>query len=129
MPDCGRQFQNYFPEPINSTVFLNLIAEQEMMLEIERLNSRKACGPDNIGAKVIRLCPRILANDLTRIFNNSIEKCEYTSELKTAKVIAFFRKVETYNPNNYRPISLLSCFNKLFEKLLCKRLVSFLARR
>ena len=98
------------------------------MLEINRLNPRKACRPDNRGAKVIRLCPRICANNLTRIFNNSFEKCEYPSELKTSKVIAFFKKVETYNPNNYRPVSLLSCFNKLFEKILCKRLVSFLAR-
>ena len=98
------------------------------MLEINRLNPRKACRPDNRGAKVIRLCPRIFANNLTRIFNNSFEKCEYPSELKTSKVIAFFKKVETYNPNNYRPVSLLSCFNKLFEKILCKRLVSFLAR-
>ena len=98
------------------------------MIEIKRLNTRKACGPDNIGAKVIQQCPRIFANNLTRIFNNSIGKCEYPSELKIAKVIALFKKGETYNPNNYGPISLLSCFNKLFEKLLCKRLVSFLAR-
>ena len=27
MPDCGRQFQNYLPEPINSTFFLRPIAE------------------------------------------------------------------------------------------------------
>ena len=128
MPDCGRQFLNYLPEPINSTFFLRPIDEEELMIEIKRLNPRKACGPDNIGAKVIQLCLRTFANNLTRIFNNSIEKCEYPSELKIAKVIALFKKEETYNPNNYRPISLLSCFNKLFEKLLCKRLVSFLAR-
>ena len=28
MPDCGGQFQNYLPEPIYSTFFLNLIAEK-----------------------------------------------------------------------------------------------------
>ena len=46
--------------------------------------------------------------------------------LKVAKVIALFKKGDKYQPDNYRPISLLSCFNKIFEKLLCKRLVKFL---
>ena len=46
--------------------------------------------------------------------------------LQVAKVIALFKKGDKYQPNNYRPISLLSCFNKIFVKLLCKRLVKFL---
>ena len=46
--------------------------------------------------------------------------------LKVAKVIALFKKGDKYQLNNYRPISLLSCFNKIFEKLLCKRLVKFI---
>ena len=45
--------------------------------------------------------------------------------LKVAKVIALFKKGDKNQPNNYRLISLLSCFNKIFEKLLCKRLVKF----
>ena len=45
---------------------------------------------------------------------------------KVAKVVASFKKGDKYQPNNYRQISLLSCFNKIFEKLLCKRLVKFL---
>ena len=46
--------------------------------------------------------------------------------IKVAKVIALFKKSDKYQPNNYRPISLLSCFNKIFEKLLCEWLVKFL---
>ena len=51
---------------------------------------------------------------------------EYPVQLKIAKVIALYKKGDKYNPGNYRPISLLSCLNKLFEKILCKRLVRFL---
>ena len=43
-------------------------------------------------------------------------------------MIALLNRGEKFKPNNYRPISLLSCFNKLFENLLCKRLVTFLGR-
>ena len=46
--------------------------------------------------------------------------------LQVAKVIALFKKGDKYQPNNYCPTSLLSCFNKIFVKLLCKRLVKFL---
>ena len=51
-------------------------------------------------------------------------KGEYPTRLKIAKVIALYKKGEKYSPGNYRPISLLSCLNKMFEKLWCKRQIS-----
>ena len=47
-------------------------------------------------------------------------------ELKIAKVIALYKKCVKYDPNNYRPISLLKLFDKILEKILCRRLVSFI---
>ena len=35
-----------------------------------------------------------------------------------AKVIPIFKSDDERDPNNYRPISLLSCFNRIFEKLV-----------
>ena len=49
-------------------------------------------------------------------------KGEYLTQLKIAKVIALYEKGAKYIPGYYRPISLLSCLNKIFEKLLCKRI-------
>ena len=46
--------------------------------------------------------------------------------MKIAKVIALFKGGIKSNPNNYRPISLLSHFDEIFVKILCKRLVTFL---
>ena len=46
--------------------------------------------------------------------------------LKIAKVIAIHKKGSTDNPSNYRPITLLSAFSKIFEKLMHKRLYNFL---
>ena len=68
----------------------------------------------------------IFAENLCLIYNKAIEIGKYPMALKVAKVIALFKKGDKNQPNNYRPISLLSCFNKIFEKLLCKRLVKFL---
>ncbi len=47
---------------------------------------------------------------------------------KIAKIIPIFKKGERWDPNNYRPMSLLSCFEKIFERLLAKRIISFLKR-
>jgi len=45
--------------------------------------------------------------------------------LKIAKVILIHKKGDMCSPTNYRPISLLSIFNKLLEKLAYKRLYGF----
>ena len=42
------------------------------------------------------------------------------------KIIPVFKNEDEFDPNNYRPISLLSVFNLIFEKLMYKRLKSFI---
>ena len=75
---------------------------------------------------IIQSCPVIFADNLTLIFNKAIEIGEYPTLRKIAKVIQLFKKGEHHHANNYRPISLLSSFNKLFEKMLCKQIRNFL---
>ena len=50
----------------------------------------------------------------------------FPSLLKTAKVIPVFKKDSKLDYSNYRPISLLSNIEKILEKLMCKRLHTFL---
>ena len=49
-----------------------------------------------------------------------------TDSLKLAKVIPVFKKGDRTQAGNYRPISLLTVFDKILEKLMCKRLCNFL---
>ena len=42
------------------------------------------------------------------------------------KIIPVFENEEELDPNNYWPISLLSVFNRIFEKLMYEQLKSFI---
>ena len=50
----------------------------------------------------------------------------FPSVLKIAKVVPVFKKDSKFNYSNYLPISLLSNIEKMFEKLMPKRLYTFL---
>ena len=58
-------------------------------------------------------------------FNLAINKGIYPDNLKVAKVIPIFKKGEQTSVNNFRPISILSPINKIFEKLLYSRLIKY----
>ena len=121
-------FKKYLPPSTLNSFVLSHIMHEEIIREIKNLNSKKAIGPDGIGAKIIKLCPPIFADNLMKIFNRSIDLGEYPSDMKIARVIALFKKGNHSEPENYRPISLLSCFNKLFEKLICIQLKDFIEK-
>ena len=57
-----------------------------------------------------------------------MKKGEYPNLLKIAKVLPIFKKGSKSQVSNYRPISVLSCINKIFEKILAKRIYSFLEK-
>ena len=126
IPNISNGHLTFLADRVNNTFFLSPTSSEEIEREIKNLNTRKSSGPDNIGAKVLKLCPEIFAKLLSTIYKKSMEMGEYPTQLKIAKVIALFKKGQKTQPNNYRPISLLSCFDKIFEKILSKRLVKFL---
>ena len=65
---------------------------------------------------------------LTMLINKSIEYGTYPSKLKLAKVIPIYKSGDESDPSNYRPISLLSIFNRIFEKMMYNRLKSFIEK-
>ena len=60
------------------------------------------------------------------IINQSFITGKYPDALKISKVIPIHKSRDTCDLNNYRPISLLSIFDKIMEKLMHKRLYEFL---
>ncbi len=67
-----------------------------------------------------------LFNPLRHIINRSLETGYVPQQFKIAKVIPLFKAGDRSLPDNYQPISLLSCFTKILEKAVGRRLVSFL---
>ena len=122
----GKSFNTYLKNKVSQTMFLSPIQESEITLEISKLNDRKSPGPDNISPKILKACDPHLRKPLTEVFNYSFLTSSYHSKLKIAKVIALYKKNSTFLPENYRPISLLSCLDKIFEKLIHKRLMEFI---
>ena len=52
----------------------------------------------------------------------------FPSVIKTAKVVPVFKNNSKLDYSNYRPISLLSNTEKILEKLMYKRLYTFLKK-
>ena len=74
---------------------------------------------------ILKKCSHIISQPLAQIFNVSVSSGSFPAKLKTAKVVPVFKSGDESKPGNYRPISLLSIFNRIFEKLVYKRLIKF----
>ena len=62
---------------------------------------------------------------MVKAFNHCIENGVYPDILKLAKIIPLYKGSSKQSLGNYRPISILSLFNKIFELLLHKKLQNF----
>lgn len=59
-----------------------------------------------------------IVRPLTRMVNRCIEEGVFPDCLKVAKVIPIHKKGDKNDKKNYRPISLLPIFSKVFEKII-----------
>merc|ERR1712055_1019448 len=71
----------------------------------------------------------LFASMLTKLFNKRIEEGVYPDRLKLARVIPIFKGGNQNETTSYRPISILSQINRIFEKLLRDRLYDFLGKK
>ena len=97
----------------------------EVFNTISSLKPNKSCGADNIPAR-FQLSATLIAEPLSIYVNSAFTLGLFPDNLKTAKVIPVHKTGDKYNPLNYRPISLLTTFSKVFEKLIYSRAEAFL---
>ena len=90
--------------------------EAELGKEIGKLTTNKSV-LDTFNLNIIKSVKDQLIPGLVIVFNKSIHEGIFPDILKIAKIIPIFKKNEDYVVGNYRPISLLSIFHKLLEKL------------
>ena len=92
------------------------------------MKPKSSCGIDDIPSTVTKFTPNNILTALSHIFNLSLSQGKFIEHFKTAKIIPIYKKGDSKNITNYRPISLLSCFSKILEKIVQVRLTNFLEK-
>ena len=135
-------FNNYFVEigpqlerSINTTVnpltyvksscnsmFMPYVEEHEII----EIVYQRSPDWDSIPASVAKATIQSYIKPLTSLINSSFENGIFPDELKLTKVIPIFKYGDKTDITNYRPISVLSFFSKVFEKTINNCLIKFI---
>ena len=123
-----KTFEKYLNEPLGNSFVYESCSPAEVLLLINQLNPNKASGPNGIHTKILQLISKPISIPLSKLFNISILNGTHPEKLKLANIIPIFKKGSRLKVSNYRPISLLSNLNKIFEKIMFKRISSFIEK-
>ena len=109
----------------NKSFFLKPMTENDMKKMISNLNSAKSTRSDTPAIKFIKIGQEVIVPYVVYIFNKCITEGHFPTSLKIAEVVPIFKSGGKTISTNYRPISLLSAFSKLFEQYMATQLMHF----
>ena len=127
LPASNEPFNCYLNEPAHETFFFEPIT-QEVESQIILTPTNKSYGLYSCPINVLKLCKEILSEPLSEIFNLLVQLGEFRDKLKHAKIIPVYKSEDESDPSNYRPISLLSIYNRIFEKTIHANLLAFIMK-
>ena len=103
------------------------ITEGEIEEQIKKLPNNKAMGQDFILNEYIKSSVNVMMPIYVKIFNAVYSSSVIPESWRIGLIKPIFKNKGSKNePDNYRPISILSCMGKLFTSLLNARLTKYL---
>jgi hypothetical protein len=96
--------------------------ETEIKYIIKTLKTKNSTGYDGISSRILENCMDVISRPLSHIINESFKQSIYPERLKYALVRPIYKMGERTDISNYRPISLLTTFSKIFERVMYARL-------
>ena len=100
------------------------ITSQQIIKNFRSLNVKKTEDLWGISVKVASTIIDSVAPRLALIFNKCIEMGTFPDLMKQSKIIPLFKNGSKSDPSNFRPISILPTFSKIFEKIMLNQLLS-----
>ena len=119
-------FQSYMDKQSEDSIYLSDCTEEEVWTTIRNLENGKS---SDIPIKLIKNCAPVITPILTKYFNRFMQTGDFPNILKIGKITSIFKKDDQEKFENYRPISTLPIFGKIFEKLIYSRLYSYLTTK
>ena len=109
-----------FDDRNDATMTNVVVTEQDILNIIEVIDPKKASALDDFSPILLKTKTKKMEiiKPLLIIFNKSLELGQFPKQRKHAYVIPIFKKGDNFWPENYRPVSLLSCIGKVFERIV-----------
>lgn len=120
------EIPNVSSSKFSGSFFLNPVTDNEIINTIATLKNRSASGCDKISVQIIKFLHNYISKPIAHIINLIFKTSIVPDALKRSMVVPIHKSGTKLDKNNYRPISLLSNFAKIFEKCLNSRLIQFL---
>ena len=123
--------EDSYPRESNSTQHMNMdinkpITENEILTAVKNLKNNKGPGVDNILNEHIKSTIQIMLPIYTKLFNIIFDTGIVPESWSLGNILPIYKnKGDNKLPENYRPITLLSCFGKLFTAILNVRLTNY----
>ena len=113
MSYLSRNYPDFLPSDTSS---------EEVSTIIKSLKD-SAPGMDGIHIKVLKLTVSVIAPVISNLINMSFRTGIFPTKLKVAKIVPIFKGGNRGDVSNYRPISILNCISKLYERAMSDRLM------
>ena len=102
----------------NSLASARQVTSNEVNLILKSFNTKKASDADKMPTKLVKVTSDFLSTPLVTAINNSLASSKFSDIAKVATVIPIDKKTDDkYDISNFRPVSLLNCFSKVYENV------------
>ena len=110
----------------NATFSFKSCSPNEVRKLLEKLDTKKSTGFDNLPSRMLKIAAGVLAPSLAFLFNQSVSSGIVPTEWKLARVTPIFKKGKRQDVNNYRPISIIPAVAKVFERIIYDQFFKYL---
>ena len=119
--------------PRDTRFYIPNITTEQFTNYINKLDSSKATGLDDLGPKIIKLAVSCLSQSIAALIIKSLSTGQFPSQLKQAKIFPIFKGGSPIfkggsksDPSNYRPFSILPTVSNFFERHVSTHLMGYL---
>ena len=122
-------FGHYLNDNVTSKFQFYFVNQDHIGKLIDNLKNKASYGHDNISNILIKRAKEVLIEPLTLLVNQMLKSGHFPLELKISRVIPLFEKGDPSEFSNYRPISLLPSFSKIFEYVIFYQLFHYMCEK
>jgi hypothetical protein len=104
----------------------NYSTSKEIEKIIKSFKPKNSCGYDEISPRILKASSPFISSPINYICNKMLREGVFPERLKYAQIIPLYKSGDKYDMTNYRPISLLTSFSKIFETIIHSRALDHL---